>query len=41
MDFSGIENVNNDDIKVVTNGNKIIICGTDENSLIEVYNLNG
>lgn len=41
VDFSGVESVNNDNVKVVTNGNVIMVSGIDENMLIEVYNLNG
>lgn len=41
VDFSSIENANNDNVKVVTRGNEIIVNGIDENMLIEIYNMKG
>ncbi|MDD2961885.1 MAG: leucine-rich repeat domain-containing protein [Muribaculaceae bacterium] len=41
VNFSGVESVNSNDVKVNVTGKEIIISGVDDNVAIEVYNVNG
>lgn len=41
VDFSGLNSVNGDPVKVTTRNNKILLSGTSDTMPVEVYNLNG